>query len=80
MIKLKNIKKTSENIIECNIIPEDSAEMGYMTVDIEKEEVIECNLPRGYEWCLNHVSHARNELMKMVETDNILNEKNVVWC
>ena len=80
MIKLKNIKKISDNIIECNIIPEDSAEMGYMTVDIDKEEIVKCDLPRGYEWCSNHVAHARNALMKMVETDEILNEKNVVWC
>lgn len=80
MVKLKNIKK-SNNTIECDIYPEDSAFPGHIIVSIKTEEILSCKLPQGYEWCLNHASHARWKLMEMLNNnEEITEEILVMWC
>ena len=80
MVKLKNIKKISDNMIECNLLPEGSEEMGHMLVDISKREVVNYDLPKGFEWCTNHVAHAMRALLDMVENNYIVQEKTIAWC
>lgn len=75
---IKNIKKNNDRI-KCCIIPEDCREEGYLSVNLKSQEIENCELPEGYEWCTNHISHARRELLKMVKRDNIPNDKLIMW-
>ena len=78
MIKLKNIK-SNNSIIECDIYPEDSKQLGHMSIDTNTKELIDYKLPDGYEWCKSHVHHARNKLVEFIETDEIPKEKLIMW-
>lgn len=78
MITLKNIKK-SNDVIECEIIPEDSGETGYMIVRLDTKEIENVRLPKGYEWCRNHIGHAKTALLEISKYDDIPKEKLVMW-
>ena len=78
MVKLKNIRK-NKNIIECDILPEDSKEVGHLSVQIDSGEIKEYSLPVGYEWCRNHINHAQKVLLNFVRDNNIQKEKLVMW-
>ena len=78
MVRLKNIMKSS-SFIECDIIPEDSSQSGHIVVDFISEEIKESSLPDGYEWCRNHVTHAKNKLIELSTKENIPDEKLVMW-
>ena len=78
MVRLKNIKK-SDSAIECDILPEDSEQMGHVVVGAGSGELLEYNLPAGYEWCRNHVNHAQDELLKLLNERDMPNEKVVMW-
>lgn len=80
MVKLKNIKRISNTMIECDLLPEDSKEIGHMLVDISKRKVVNYDLPKGYEWCTNHVAHAMRTLLDMVENNHVVQEEKIVWC
>lgn len=57
MVRLKNIA-IKDTAIECDIYPEDSAQAGWVSVDMESKKLIAFKLPAGYEYCRNHVEHA----------------------
>jgi len=78
MVNLINIQKR-ESIIECDILPEDSIEYGHIIVDLSSEKVLQYKLPPGYEWCTNHIAHARIVLLRLSEDSKIPNEKLVMW-
>lgn len=78
MVKLINIKK-SGNVIECDIIPEDSKSTGHLIVDIDKEKIIKCSLPNGYEWCTNHVSHAFDNLLELASKEELPDSWLIMW-
>ncbi len=78
MIQLKNIKINGTQI-SCEIIPEDSAEKGYIVVDIKTGEIIDYSLPPGYDWCKNHINHARLALLKMSKSKDIPKDKLLMW-
>lgn len=78
MVRLKNIRK-NDSIIESDIIPEDSLGCGHVMVDIQTGELKEFDLPEGYEWCRNHVSHAQNKLIELSKQDSPPNEKLIMW-
>lgn len=78
MIRLKNIKREG-NIVKCNIIPEDSKEPGRLVVDVDKEEIIDYELPKGYEWCRSHVGHAFWAIIDGVKSNNLPEERLVMW-
>lgn len=63
MVKLENIEKNN-NLIECDILPEDSKEYGHLKVNLDSEEIDGYALPEGYEWCRNHLTHAKKALLK----------------
>lgn len=78
MVKLKDLKK-DDNIAECDIFPEDSIENGHITVDIKSGELKEALLPKGYEWCENHIRHAVNNLIRLAKEGNLPSEYTVIW-
>jgi len=78
MVILKNIKK-NDNYIECDIYPEDSTSCGHILVDTATKDIIEYVLPEGYEWCRNHVNHARFALVEIADQLELPNEKIVMW-
>lgn len=78
MIRLKNIKQKND-IIECDIIPEDSTESGYINVDINSGNIIQFKLPNEYEWCRNHVEHAKHALLEMRNKNTLVSERLLMW-
>ncbi len=78
MVRLKNIR-ISGSLMECDIYPEGSTQAGHVLVDAKSGELKEYTLPDGYEWCENHVSHAKQKLIEMFVFGNIPAEKLVMW-
>ena len=78
MIRLKSIRKT-DALIECDIIPEDSKENGHLIVDASSGTIKDYSLPKVYEWCKNHVIHAKDMLLKLAKMSDIPQEKLVMW-
>ncbi len=79
MILLKNFRLRNGNV-EADIYPEESSAAGLLVVN-PKGGIIEHFLPRGYEYCENHVAHARWFISK--NYDKIVNgeitEKIIMW-
>ena len=78
MIKLKNLKR-NDAVGECDVYPEDSQQAGHIVVDLNSGSVNEYSLPSGYEWCLNHVNHAAENLVRLLKRDKVPNEYLVMW-
>ncbi|MDO4272700.1 MAG: hypothetical protein Q4D16_03450 [Eubacteriales bacterium] len=78
MVKLKNIKKNNATI-ECDIYPEDSKQSGHVTVALDSRTVSGYSLPNGYEWCRNHVNHAKTALIELLEAEDLPTEYLVKW-
>lgn len=78
MIKLKNIQ-INNSVIECDIYPEDSLQAGHIVVDVETKELKESKLPVGYEWCRNHVNHAKMKLLEFADLKKLPKEKVIMW-
>lgn len=78
MVKLKNIKKNNQ-IIECDILPEDSEEYGHIVVDLSSHKLISYSLPKEYEWCKKHVFHAHHKLISLSKSNELLTNAIVVW-
>lgn len=77
MIRLENIV-ISDNIIKCDIFPEDSKENGTLEIDMHKI-VVSFSLPKDYEWCKNHIEHAKKHLRDIYRTKKIPKEKIIMW-
>ena len=78
MVKLKNLKRIDQKI-QCDIYPEDSTEAGQLSVNLS-DESYDYKLPKGYEWCTNHVAHAKRAIIEMVKADSELpKEKLIMW-
>lgn len=79
MIKLKNIVN-EDGILSCQVFPEDSELAGNIKVDLNNKQIISFNLPSGYEWCKNHLQHAKDYLLKLyISGENIPKEKTLMW-
>lgn len=78
MIRLKNIKRIGDLLI-CVIVPEDAEKSGELSVDIQSRKIISYKLPAGYEWCMSHVRHAAEVLIKMAALPELPTEKTVIW-
>ena len=78
MVRLKNIERNN-NIIECDIIPEDSVEYGHVTVNVISGDIESYRLPEGYENRINHVSFAKRALLEMADDLEFPKEKLVMW-
>lgn len=77
MVRLKNIKK-SDTLIECYIYPEDSKSPGHVKYNILEMNVVDYKLPKGYEWCKNHISHVR-AYFSQNSANEIPTEKTIMW-
>ena len=78
MVRLKNIE-INGSTIECEIYPEDSKCPGHISIGKEEFKVLKYDLPPGYEWCINHVNHAKNSLVDMAKSGELSKEKLVMW-
>ena len=78
MIRLINIRK-SNNVIECDFYPEDSLEVGSVKVDVITEQVVSFTLPLGYEYCRQHVNHAKINLIGMKDQSEFQESILVKW-
>ena len=78
MVKLKNIV-INGNTAKCDIYPEDSPANGSLEVDLQTREIISYTLPVGYEWCKNHIEHAKRSLIEISESKEIPDVKTVAW-
>lgn len=78
MVKLKNIV-INGNTAKCDIYPEDSKDKGTLEVNLQTREIISYTLPMGYEWCKNHIEHAKCSLIEISESKEIPDVKTVAW-
>ena len=80
MIKLRNIK-IEGNIALCDVIPEQSAEIGFLKVDLERKKIIECQIPEKYKnHPFDYAGKAADGLFKACEKrENVPKEKLVMW-
>ena len=79
MVKLKNIV-INGNTAKCDIYPEDSSVNGSLEVNLQTKGIISYTLPVGYEWCKNHIAHAKNYLVDISKSNNeISTEKLIMW-
>ena len=78
MVRLKNIA-IRDTVIECDIYPEDSAQPGQISVDMKSKKLIAFKLPAGYEYCRNHVEHAKDNLVSFIGKNDIPEEKLMMW-
>lgn len=80
MIELKNIK-IDGNTVKCEIYPEDSRESGCIEVDVLENKIVNSALPQGYEWCKNHLEHARRYIVMNFKNIKMLSisEKTLMW-
>lgn len=78
MIELKNIEK-NKDIIRCDVYPEDSTEAGSLLINTSNSDY-EYKLPKGYEWCRNHISHAVRTLVMLNNSgEDLPHEKTIMW-
>lgn len=75
MIKLENIRKNN-NVIECDLIPENSNKSCLFSYDIVSGKV-SCVLPVGYEYCSAHITMVTNWIKKNVS--NLPSKKTIMW-
>ncbi len=78
MIKLINLKIENEQA-SCAFYLEDCIQEGTLICN-SKGEIIELTVPKGYEWCKKHVSHARDYLMSLFGGNDVPEEKVLMWC
>lgn len=80
MIELKNIEIDGD-IVKCEIFPEDSTIGGSIKVDVSENKIISFVLPSGYEWCKNHLEHAKRYLVMNFKNIQMLpiSEQTLVW-
>lgn len=80
MILLKNIK-INNDIVECDMFPENSKESGHMKLNLKNGEIENYSLPTGFEYCKNHVYKAGNYLIKHIKEiiSTPIHEKMLMW-
>ena len=78
MVRLENIV-IGDVSAWCDIYPEDCTQPGRIGIDVENGELLEYSLPTGYEWCRNHVNHARRALIKAVKAEKMPVQMLAMW-
>ncbi len=77
MLKLKKITKNN-NVISCELFPEDSEKAGFLHYDVKNDKVIEFAMPKGYEWCETYIAQAL-QFFRNAEKSKLPNEKVLIW-
>lgn len=71
MLRLRNLKKTSDNIIECDYYPESGKSFGHIALDVKKEELIKEKCKKEKEDKINmYFVHAVVKLLKISQTND----------
>ena len=78
MLKLKNLKKNN-GIISAEYDPENSGELGSISIDIEKETVVDFNISKLDGAFPIYANHAVDALMKIMHNEELPTEKLVMW-
>lgn len=78
MLKLKNIKKNN-NIISAEYDPENSGELGSISIDIDSGEVIDSQASKLDSPLPIYLKHAEDALKKIVMEDKLPQEKLIMW-
>ena len=79
MIILKNIKIDNNTVI-CDIFPEDCKNNGHIEINIPEQKISNYSLPTGYEWCKNHIEHAKSYILKTLKENKTFPlEKTLIW-
>lgn len=64
MIVLKNITRTNSCIV-CDAYVEDCKQAVHLSFDESKLVLGSYTLPNDYEWCINHIMHAKKYLVSI---------------
>lgn len=79
MLKLKNIKKNN-GTISAEYDPENSGDLGNLTISIENGELIEFNSSKLDDPLPIYLHHAVEALKKMLNGNEVPEEKLIMWC
>lgn len=77
MLVLRNIVKT-EDTIESEYYPENKNVFGHIKIDINSKRIVSLKKAKGYEYSSGPL-HAKNELLKMVNLEDMPKERVVIW-
>lgn len=77
MVRLTSISKNN-NVIKCNIVPEDSKKKGALEVDIKTNEIVSYTLPTGYEDCISYGHHAKRRLIQILKGEKPMRDEYLV--
>ena len=78
MLKLKNIKKNN-GIISAEYEPENSGELGSVSVEVENGKIIESKASKLDNPLPIYLNHAVNALKEMMNKEELPQEKLVMW-
>jgi len=78
MLRLKKVKKL-DNEVTAEFYIEDSSECGHIVIDINIMDIKEYSMPSGWETNFIYLAHARYSIIKMIEENNIVEERLVMW-
>jgi len=78
MLRLKKVKKL-DNEVTAEFYIEDSSECGHIVIDINIMDIKEYSMPSGRENDFIYLAHARDSIIKMIEENNIVEERLVMW-
>lgn len=78
MVRLVNIKKNN-NLLSANYIPENSSELGFISIDVLTGEMVSFEYTEHDRVLPLYFSHAETALKKLVGADNIPESKLVMW-
>lgn len=78
MLKLKNLKKNN-GIISAEYDPENSGELGSISVDVESGELIELKASKMDDSFPVYLNHAVDALKKLRNEDELPEEKLIMW-
>lgn len=78
MLRLKKVKKI-DNEVTAEFYIENSSECGHIVIDINIMDIKEYSMPSGWETGFIYLAHARYSIIKMIEENNIVEERLVMW-
>lgn len=78
MLRLKKVKKI-DNEVTAEFYIEDTSECGHIVIDINIIDIKEYSMPSGRETDFMYLAHARDSIIKMIEENNIVEERLVMW-
>ena len=78
MVRLKNIKRTDKTI-EADYYPETTDEKGFILMDCETQEIIDCQTT-SYDCAFDtYLIHAQMELIRLATAEKVPTERTVLW-